>query len=216
MVDLLVEATACPICRAIADANPHPITDLAIDPPVHPNCVISSTKVDSQSARLVTARHYQGPVVEMDTDNRTLWITPNHPVLTPKGFVPANQLEAGDTILVIPDQDSVTPIGEIWEHGQDMKVSTSDIGSFHGDGHGDYATKLVNDLVIPEAQVADEDDFETLMIMSGRAAAEVLVSAREIQFDTHVFNLETTEGWYSANGVIVHNCRCALTPVMGG
>jgi 8-oxo-dGTP pyrophosphatase MutT (NUDIX family) len=38
MVDLLVEATACPICRAIADANPHPITDLAIDPPVHPNC----------------------------------------------------------------------------------------------------------------------------------------------------------------------------------
>ncbi len=37
-VDLLVELTACPICRAIHEANPHPITQIGIDPPIHPNC----------------------------------------------------------------------------------------------------------------------------------------------------------------------------------
>jgi len=212
-VEFLTAFDPCPICAGIAANNPHLATDVAIDPPVHPNCVIGSTKVDSHSARLVTSRHYQGPVVELGTDNRTLWITPNHPILTPNGFVPANQLKAGDTILVISDDEASTPIGEIWEHGRDLKMFTSDAESFHGDGHGIYATKLVNDLVIPEAQVADEDEFGTVMVMGGRASAEVLVSARETQLDTHVFNLETTEGWYSANGVIVHNCRCALAPI---
>lgn len=36
--DLLIEATACPVCRAIHATNPHPITDLAILPPEHPQC----------------------------------------------------------------------------------------------------------------------------------------------------------------------------------
>ncbi len=36
--DLLAEATACPICTAIADANPHPLADIADHPPIHPNC----------------------------------------------------------------------------------------------------------------------------------------------------------------------------------
>jgi hypothetical protein len=30
-------------------------------------------------------------------------------------------------------------------------------------------------------------------------------------FSGHVYNLQTTDGWYIANGIIVHNCRCYLT-----
>jgi hypothetical protein len=28
-----------------------------------------------------------------------------------------------------------------------------------------------------------------------------------------VFNLQTTEGWYEADGLIVSNCRCTAQPV---
>lgn len=38
MFDLLTEAGACPICEAVKAANPHPITDIADQAPLHPNC----------------------------------------------------------------------------------------------------------------------------------------------------------------------------------
>lgn len=35
-------------------------------------------------------------------------------------------------------------------------------------------------------------------------------------FDGHVFNLQTTAGWYIAEGIIVHNCRCTWKPIVPG
>lgn len=40
------------------------------------------------------------------------------------------------------------------------------------------------------------------------------ISRRE--FAGHVFNLETAGGWYSANGIIAHNCRCTTGLVVEG
>jgi hypothetical protein len=34
------------------------------------------------------------------------------------------------------------------------------------------------------------------------------------EFRGHVFNIETSEGWYFANGIIAHNCRCDVSPVI--
>ena len=36
--DLLPAAGACPVCLAVAAANPHPVTDASDSPPVHPRC----------------------------------------------------------------------------------------------------------------------------------------------------------------------------------
>ncbi len=33
-------------------------------------------------------------------------------------------------------------------------------------------------------------------------------------FSGHVYNLQTSDGWYVANGIIVHNCRCRKIPVI--
>lgn len=33
-------------------------------------------------------------------------------------------------------------------------------------------------------------------------------------FSGLVFNLETESGWYEANGLVVHNCRCSVIPVL--
>ncbi len=38
MLNLLTMPDACPICKAIAASNPHPISDQSIMPPIHPNC----------------------------------------------------------------------------------------------------------------------------------------------------------------------------------
>lgn len=32
----------------------------------------------------------------------------------------------------------------------------------------------------------------------------------------HVYNLETVDGWYSANGIVVHNCRHRVSPIIPG
>jgi hypothetical protein len=32
------------------------------------------------------------------------------------------------------------------------------------------------------------------------------------EFEGHVYNLETKDGFYLANGLISHNCRCQLVP----
>jgi len=36
--NLLTSPGACPVCDAIAADNPHPLTDLASQPPIHPRC----------------------------------------------------------------------------------------------------------------------------------------------------------------------------------
>ena len=34
------------------------------------------------------------------------------------------------------------------------------------------------------------------------------------EFSSHVYNLENKSNWYVANGIITHNCKCFMTPVI--
>lgn len=34
------------------------------------------------------------------------------------------------------------------------------------------------------------------------------------EFRGHVYNLQTSDGWYLANGLVVHNCGCTIAPVV--
>ncbi|MDE2096469.1 MAG: phage portal protein [Patescibacteria group bacterium] len=45
MFDLLNHSGACPVCVAVHDANPHPMSDAAAMPPIHPNCLVGTTRV---------------------------------------------------------------------------------------------------------------------------------------------------------------------------
>lgn len=50
----------------------------------------------------------------------------------------------------------------------------------------------------------------------GRFASEVeadrVVDVFRRDFSGHVYNLQTAGGWYAANGIITHNCRCVRMP----
>lgn len=42
-----------------------------------------------------------------------------------------------------------------------------------------------------------------------------IVELRRISGTQDVYNLSTEDGWYSANGIVVHNCDCATIPIIG-
>lgn len=47
---------------------------------------------------------------------------------------------------------------------------------------------------------------------TGAVALDQVVRVERQAFSGHVYNLETTEGFYVAQGIVVHNCRCRLLP----
>lgn len=66
------------------------------------NCVAGSTLVEwpGQQVSGATRRRHTGTFVDLTTERgHVLTITPNHPVLTPAGYVPAGLLRPGDQVL---------------------------------------------------------------------------------------------------------------------
>jgi HK97 family phage portal protein len=49
---------------------------------------------------------------------------------------------------------------------------------------------------------------------AGLVASVQLVSVERRQFSGHVYNLETTQGWFVADNIITHNCTRAFAPVL--
>jgi hypothetical protein len=54
---------------------------------------------------------------------------------------------------------------------------------------------------------------KTLSAFSGLVALNQVTGITRYPFSGHVFNLETSGGWYTANGLIIHNCRCKAIAV---
>lgn len=72
-------------------------------PPMHPNCFPGFTKVRPLGKLEATfKRPYDGPIVELWVDgveDTFLTVTPNHPVLTARGWVAAGEVDEGDDLI---------------------------------------------------------------------------------------------------------------------
>ncbi|MYV26381.1 hypothetical protein GQ649_04120 [Rhodococcus sp. DSM 6344] len=110
------------------------------------NCVVGSTEVKwpGQGVSDSTRRSYRGTFIQLRTARgHVLTITPNHPVLTPSGYVPAGDLRPGQQILATgtpysPEiRDMPASIEQIHtalrESGMPKRVVGSAV-DFHGDG----------------------------------------------------------------------------------
>jgi hypothetical protein len=53
---------------------------------------------------------------------------------------------------------------------------------------------------------------DLLTRLAGQVEAQRLVDVRRVAFAGHVYSLESSEGWHSANNYIVSNCRCSQAP----
>lgn len=64
---------------------------------------------------------------------------------------------------------------------------------------------------------ADAEIFRDLTRAgSGEVEFDQVVSVGRRPFSGHVYNLETATGWYSAGGIVTHNCRSVLVVVVVG
>ena len=119
-------------------------------PHYHDNCVVAGTSVNGPSTELALRRWYEGEVVIIQTaSGEELTVTPNHPVLTREGWVPAGEIYVGqevvkrccaerDQALVPDEQDRPALIEDVWSAlGVNGLVSVPTAPQdFHGDGAG--------------------------------------------------------------------------------
>ncbi len=169
------DADACPFCRLIAGRR-YLVSDLL---PVHARCVVGDTMVwasgsplspshgaakraDLGSAQAATRRRYEGQIVVLKTAaGHELTVTPNHPILTARGWVDAGLLREGDGVISSRRADGV--VGGI-PHEQNVPARIEDVFRAHGVGrpvrvpfaaehfHGDIGHGEV-DVVFPDGRL---------------------------------------------------------------
>ena len=67
---------------------------------IHPNCLVPGGFVLAEGVMAHTRRHYRGEVITLRTaSGNEIAVTPNHPILTDAGFVPAGALHEGAKII---------------------------------------------------------------------------------------------------------------------
>lgn len=60
---------------------------------------------------------------------------------------------------------------------------------------------------------ADAEGFaQRLLALSSDVTLDEVTNVEVNTASRHVYNLETEDGWYIANGIVTHNCRCTLSP----
>ncbi|TMV00277.1 hypothetical protein FGK60_09695 [Streptomyces sp. DASNCL29] len=282
---------------------------------LHPNCFPGDVLVSSPSDVLAAdARRYEGEVVVIRTASGVeLPVTPNHPVLTPEGWVPAGQLQVGGYVLRHRGDVEKSSLGA--PHDQQVPARISEVydalrqasevppvrvpvtaEQFHGDGLGSDVDVVLTDGLLRDAvdtepaQVVGEGEFfsggvrlgqllpesaalqiidssdhashgvigsgsERLTLclvharkatlhglaaaegripvpaeagaerrlaeadggrrlllgeFAGQIALDGVVELGRRHFDGHVYNLQTGNGWYVAEGIVVHNCRHSI------
>lgn len=306
-------ANACAFCRMLATREPCYSTEFAavrvigrsgrpkgaqaLGEKYHDRCVPAGTVVSGAAARGAYRRPYEGEMIVIDTaSGQQLTITPNHPVLTDKGWIPAGLVNRGDNVIrcasgqarsvTVPDEHQQPAlIEDVWSsllvnglarvpgsaeqfHGdgadseveivgaygllrdrvnaaqekpmfESILAGTSRRGGSNPAGHFQFG-QLLFDVQAPDGLGVDADavarrfdpaglEFSVentptytelgLNLLTGLGAqveVDRVVESRRIRFTGYVYNLETSEGWYSASSLIVSNCHCVAVMVRPG
>jgi intein/homing endonuclease len=169
--------------------------------PHHPNCLPGNALVSS-SHRITgaTKRAYDGNVLIIQTaTGDPLSVTPNHPILTPHGWVPASFLNKGSYVVCQRRSESIlssngnhqqmpTPIENVANAFLMMpttlrsKVPTA-AKDFHGDGrNGEVAIVGTNRHLMPNRDASVNKHLRKLAFMERDAALMGLHSLGQLQF----------------------------------
>lgn len=120
-------------------------------PPIHPQCLPGNTLVSARGITGATKRKYEGELITIRTlSGKKLSGTPNHPVLTDRGWVAIGEIKHGDKVISSATADGKISVGDNGENveariedvaeaffrsskvvSREVPVSSKD---FHGDG----------------------------------------------------------------------------------
>lgn len=140
-------------------AGPDDLTNTWLN--IHPNCLVPGGTVLAEGVMAHMSREYSGPVITLETSTgNRITVTPNHPILTTTGFVPAARLQKGQKIVEATgkyrflfgeapnDINIPTPVEDIGhsivQSGGGASVCVeSTPEQFHGDGIANSKVKVV-------------------------------------------------------------------------
>ncbi|MFK4494807.1 hypothetical protein [Dermacoccus sp. GAS27A] len=166
----------------------------------HPHCFPAGVVVSGPASEKATRRWYEGELVVLTTaSGQELPVTGNHPILTRRGWVPANLIEEGDEVvrstrpegatpLVVPDHDQVpTRIEDVWRSlGMlGLEAVESSPEDFHGDGQDGQVDvagadgALVGDVLATFVQQAGQEGLAVAL----RSAAGLVGESSSEQLD---------------------------------
>ena len=128
---------------------------------IHPNCLVPGGSVLAEGVMAHSCREYDGPVITLATSKgNRITVTPNHPILTTEGFVPAGMLQENQKIIETtgeygrfmgeaPDNINIPTTVEDIGHSiiqtcgcTTVRVKGSAV-QFHGDGIADSEVNVV-------------------------------------------------------------------------
>lgn len=164
---VLVGAHSCGMCVIASTVRYHKSNLM----PIHPGCVVGSTPVSnivgsfsdptfgSNTVKATTRRSYTGKLVTITTvTGKQVTITPNHPVLTDQGWIPADFIREGHNVICrdfshgavdSSPNEKQTPslIEDIWRTSSMSGFVTMPLASedFHGDGANDKVDIVYTD-----------------------------------------------------------------------
>lgn len=100
--EYIAEPSACDTCKPL-NGKIFKTKDMIVAlnaPPMHPNCVLPDTKIIAPDIEAMTRSEYSGDVIEaILSDGTRLTVTPNHIVLTTRGWVRAKFLTQADNVI---------------------------------------------------------------------------------------------------------------------
>lgn len=185
-------ADPCPICAP--DIDRFFPKDEPPDIPAHPHCLVPGQLVRPAGDTLgATCRHYRGEVVTIKTAGKhEFTCTPNHPILTADGWVPAGQLNVGSDVLSCGqgdgwldyghDVDEPSLIEDIAEtFSQSCHVSSVPMPvapeDFHGDGIG-------SEIAVVSTYSLLRNDWYTELLHAGSKLGLIFGNIARLLFDS--------------------------------
>jgi len=187
------------------------------DPPAdtgHPgediNCFPEGTPVRFISGIAKSfARQYSGPIVKLNTEAGVIKVTPNHPILTRRGWVFSKDLQRGDELLDAGWMWGPSPGGEV-NNGQATVDQVHDLLSlsipvmrnvgvniqFHGDGTDEEVHIVSTDSDLRDSlYFSSDEDLQKIGLTRSHLGQSLLSSDRPHE---QLF----IGSWLSSNGLM--------------
>lgn len=159
--------------------------------PIHPGCVPGSALVSGEGVLAITRRRYSGELTVITTaGGDEVTVTPNHPVLTEQGWVPAHLVREGDYLFHRPSGHRVgdgrpdeghapVPIEDVWRALDVTGLSVVPLTpeDFHGDGaDGEVDIVWTDGDLPPVGDVSFGEPDREICLVAGHRSGVTLAS----------------------------------------
>lgn len=167
-------------------------------PPRHPRCFVAGTEVTGPAVSAASQRLYKGEFIELTFgEGRVLTGTPNHPILTTKGWLALKDIIQGDQLVYDRRAEPSSPGPLLARHSNDGErptriedvlealsrapgVVTTEVPStspdFHGDGtEGEVNVIHTNGPLGSDFDLALSEPSNNLTLLRGDVSSPVLL-----------------------------------------